>query len=86
MNIQYDDTLSTYYPEYHRSVLNKVQTLKEYSINLTILSRKICDEIKSMTLTIQEYSINMKLCMEITDDRNIIERVAVISNITEQSQ
>ena len=59
MKNQYDDTLAKYYPEYHRSVLNEVQTLKEYSINLNILSRKICDEIKSMTLTIQKYSINM---------------------------
>ena len=46
MNIQDNDPLYTYYPEYHRSVLNEVQTSKEYSINLTKLSRKIYDEIK----------------------------------------
>ena len=59
MNIQDDDHLATKYPEDHRSVLNEVQTSKEYFINLTTLSRKVYDEIKRMTSTIQEYSINM---------------------------
>ena len=44
VNIQDGDTLATKYPEDHRSVLKEVQTSKEYSIDLTTLSRKMYDE------------------------------------------
>ena len=46
INIQYDYPLAIKYPEYHRSVLKEVNTLKKYSINLTTLSRKMYHEIK----------------------------------------
>ena len=46
MNLQDDDTLDTKYPEDHMSVLNEVQTSKEYLIKLTTLIRKMYDEIK----------------------------------------
>ena len=46
MNLQDDDTLDTKYPEDHMSVLNEVQTSKEYLIKLTTLSCKMYDEIK----------------------------------------
>ena len=46
MKIQDDDPLATKYPGDHRSVLNKVHTLKEYLINLTTLSRKMYNDIK----------------------------------------
>ena len=81
MNIQDDGPLATEHPEDHRSVLNEVHTLKEYSINLNTLSRKIYNQIKGMTSTIQEYSIDMDLWLEITDDRNSIERATVTVGI-----